>query len=626
MNQHRIETDLLVAGGGMSGVCAALAAARQGIRVVLIQDRSVLGGNASSEIRMHIVGADCHGSRKGWRESGLIEELKIEDAFRNPARCFPLWDVILYEKVMNEPNITLLLDTDVVGVETSVPDTWSLNRPVRSERMYEFTGPRGVRITSARAVRNLTEDEFIISAKFYADCTGDGRLGFEAGADFRIGREANALHGETIANDVDDVQTLGNSIMFTSKRHDQPVPFVAPPWARKFTPDQLKVGRGIRSWEYGFWWIEWGGTLDTIKDNLTTIRHELYGIALGLWDYVKNSGTYPDSANWALDWIGAIPGKRESRRFIGQHVLTQHDVQQAPVHTDEVAFGGWAIDLHPPKGIDAVDEPPFTPHHVENVFGIPLRCYYSRNVENLFFAGRNISATHVAFASTRVMATCSVGGEAVGFAAARCVKDGLKSPQQIVDDARLLSRLHDDMLNNDVTLLSRAPTGTADLIRHATIGSTSTAPGFHVDAVRDGRTRDELNPKTAELVKSHGWRSVPIAQGVPVSLDFSWTSPVAVRELHLWFDTGFSRELVLSPADGPYNRQGGSRVLRGPQPETVKDYDLLINGDVAVHVTGNYQRKVVHRFDRTVDVRSLQLRVHTTNGLPEARIFEVRAF
>ena len=147
-----------------------------------------------------------------------------------------------------------------------------------------------------------------------------------------------------------------------------------------------------------------------------------------------------------------------------------------------------------------------------------------------------------------------------------------------------------------------------------------------VDAVRDGRTRDELNPKTAELVKSHGWRSVPITQGVPVSLDFSWTSPVAVRELHLWFDTGFSRELVLSPADGPYNRQGGSRVLRGPQPETVKDYDLLINGDVAVHVTGNYQRKVVHRFDRTVDVRSLQLRVHTTNGLPEARIFEVRAF
>jgi len=626
MKTHLIETDLLVAGGGMSGVCAAIAAARQGIKVVLVQDRSVLGGNASSEIRMHIVGADQHGGRKGWRESGLIEELKLEDAVRNPARCFPLWDIILYEKVIAEPNITLLLDTDVVGVTTSVPDTWSPNRPERTDRLYEFTGPRGVRITSARAIRNLSEDEFVIRAKFYADCTGDGRLGFEAGADFRIGRETNAMHGETIAGEVDDVHTLGNSIMFTSKKHDAPVPFVAPPWARKFTPEQLKVGRGIHSWEYGFWWIEWGGMLDTIKDNHTTIRHELYAIALGLWDHVKNSGRFPESANWSLDWIGAIPGKRESRRFIGPHVLTQQDVQEARVHEDEVAFGGWAIDLHPPGGIDAVDEPPFTPHHVENVYGIPLRCYYSRNVENLFFAGRNISATHVAFASTRVMATCAVGGEAVGFAAAHCVKERIDSPQKLVEDSRQLRRLQETMLNADVTLVSKKPEKAGDLIGFATVTSGVNLSGFDIERVKDGATRDKVDPKTGELIEPHGWRSTPIDAASPASITFTWPKPVKMSELHLWFDTGFTRELVLSPADGPYRRKPETRVIRGPQPETVKDYEIVINGDVAFRISGNYQRKVVHRFERPADVQTLTLHVHATNGVPEARVFEVRAF
>ena len=303
MNQHFLEADLLVAGGGMAGVCAAIAAARAGLTVVLVQDRSVLGGNASSEIRMHIVGADCHGSRKGWRESGLIEELRLEDSVRNPERCYPLWDVILYEKVIAEANITLLLDTDVVGVEVAGIEGAS-RRPARTERLYEFIGPK-TRIVAARAVRQLTEDEFVIRAKFYADCTGDGRLGFEAGADFRIGRESEAMHGESLAVERDDIYTLGSSILITSRDVGKPVPFVAPPWARKFTPEQLKVGRGIHSWEYGFWWIEWGGMLDTIKDNCTTIRHELYGIALGIWDYVKNSGLFPDSRDWALDWIGA---------------------------------------------------------------------------------------------------------------------------------------------------------------------------------------------------------------------------------------------------------------------------------------------------------------------------------
>jgi hypothetical protein len=611
--QHVIETDLLVAGGGMAGVCAAIAAARQGIKVVLVQDRSVLGGNASSEIRMHIVGADQHNGRKGWRESGIIEELRLEDAARNPERCYPLWDVILYEKVMAEPNITLLLDTDVIGVEAE-HDGPAVDRPRRTERMYEFTGPRG-RIKSAKAIRALSEDEFIIKAKVFADCTGDGRLGAEAGADYRIGRESKAHFGEDLAQDVDDIHTLGNSILITSRDLGRPVPFTPPAWARKFDPSKLTMGRSINRWEYGFWWIEWGGMIDTIKDNHTTIRHELYGIALGLWDYVKNSGNF-DSATWALDWIGAIPGKRESRRFMGEHMLTQQDVQEARRFEDEVAYGGWPIDLHPPRGIDALDERPFIPHEVKEVYGIPLRCYYSRNIENLFFAGRDISASHVAFASTRVMGTCAVGGEAVGFAAAQCVKNNT-TPAKIVRDKEQLAQLQQTMLRQDVTLLHTAPA--AELAHLARITASSTAAGTSASNLIDGLTRDRLDPKTGEVVKSHGWRSGPLSPGQVEWIELSWEKPVAASELHLWFDSAFQREVMLTPSDWITKKQ-----VRGPQPETVRDYRVLINGEVVAEVSGNYQRKRMHRLKRPMTASTLRIEITATNGAPEARVLEVR--
>lgn len=611
--QNLIETDLLVAGGGMAGVCCAIRAARQGLKVVLVQDRSVLGGNASSEVRMHIVGADDHGNRRGTRESGLIEELRLEDAVRNPERCFPLWDVLLYEKVVAEANITLLLDTDIVGVEAT-HEADLPPRPPRTDRMYEFTGPRG-RITAARAVRNLSEDEFIIRAKFFADCTGDGRLGFEAGADFRIGRESSAMHNESLAGRTDDIYTLGNSILITSRKTDRPVPFVAPPWARKFDASKLTMGRGIRSWEYGFWWIEWGGTLDTIKDNHTTIRHELYAIALGLWDYVKNSGNHPESANWALDWIGAIPGKRESRRFLGEYILTEQDIREARHHADEVAYGGWPIDTHPPRGIDAIDEKPCDQHKVP-LFGIPLRCYYSRNIENLFFAGRDISATHIAFASTRVMATCAVGGEAVGFAAAHCIRHGLK-PSALVHNPQHMQDLQQTMLRHDTTLLNTRLL--PDQAHHARVTASSSVAPFDASNLLDGHTRDELDEKTAEVTAAHSWRSEPLSATAPQWIELAWEAPVEAAEVHLTFDTGFTRQLILSPSDGMT-----AHVVRGPQPETVRDYTLEIDGQVLAHVTGNYQRKRVHRLPSPRKLRTLRLTVQATNGAPEARLFAIR--
>src|SRR5262249_22186197 len=156
--------------------------------------------------------------------------------------------------------------------------------------------------------------------KICCDCTGDSRLGLETGADMRHGREARAEFNETLAPEKADAQTLGSSILFTSRQYDGPMPFTPPKWARKVSKDHLRF-RSTKSWEYGYWWIEWGGHLDTIRDN-EQVRFERLSIVLGVWDYIKNSGNHPESANWAMDWLGMIPGKRGSRRLNGDHVLT----------------------------------------------------------------------------------------------------------------------------------------------------------------------------------------------------------------------------------------------------------------------------------------------------------------
>lgn len=323
-----LECDLLVAGGGITGVCCALAAARLGARVILCQDRSALGGNASSEVRMHIVGATgLDGGAElqdELREGGIIEELRLDLAVQNPQRSPALMDLILYDKCRRELNLALLLNTTVVSAV--VED--ALIREVRAERPS-------------------TEDDFVIRAKTFVDCTGDGRLGIEAGAPFMRGRESRAQFGESLAQGEADAKTLGSSILFQARKHGRPMPFEAPPWARRFTADDFKLrpyGRGgfDLGLEYGYWWIEWGGCLDTLKDN-ERIRDELIAITLGVWDFVKNRSDI-DASHWALEWIGFVPGKRESRRFIGQHILTEHDLLASRPFPDAIAYGGWPIE------------------------------------------------------------------------------------------------------------------------------------------------------------------------------------------------------------------------------------------------------------------------------------------
>ena len=618
MDHHELECDVLVAGGGAAGVPCALAAARCGARVILCQNRSVLGGNASSEVRMHIVGADASGGRGSElateaREGGIIEEIRLDTAVRNPQRSPSMLDLIQYEKCRAEPNLTLMLNTTVTGVEMD-----------------------GARITHALTQRQSTEDQFRIAARVFVDCTGDGRLGAEAGAPFRHGREGQDEFGEGRALSQRDNRTLGSSILMTARRHDRPMPFVPPPWARRFTEEDLRLrshatGGVDRGLEYGYWWAEWGGQLHTIKDD-EEIRDELLAIVLGIWDHIKNntgpSATDHGADNWALDWFGFLPGKRESRRFIGQHILTEADVMESRAFEDAIAFGGWPIDTHPPEGVDAPDQHPCQQDPVPWLYDIPLRSCVSPTVANLMFAGRNISATHVAFASTRVMATCAVMGQGVGTSAAYAAGNQV-DPAALAGDTQAMRAIQQRLLREDAYLVGCTNEEDGDVARQATISASSHQPEAPPQAVSSGQTRAVSGPKGAPSGRSlpgpNRWMSDP-ASDLPAWLELRWDQPVRPAQIRLVFDTGMHRALTLTQSDAYADRMEWGR----PQSETVRDYRLeaLVEGEwrSLVSVEGNYQRQRVHELEDPPPAKALRLMVGATNGVDHARVCEVRVY
>jgi hypothetical protein len=396
-----LKSDLVVVGGGLSGVCCAITAARQGLEVVLFQDRPVLGGNSSSEVRLWVLGATSHmGNNNRWaREGGMIDELLLENAHRNPEGNPVIFDTIILEKVLNEKNIKLYLNTAV----------------------YEAEKEAGDEIRQVKAFCSQNSTVYVAAAPVFCDASGDGILGFLAGASFRMGAESRDEFDEAMAPASEYGELLGHSLYFYSKDMGRPVKYVPPSFALK---DISRIPRfkNFSAKEFGckLWWIEYGGRLDTVHQS-EEIKMELWKVVYGVWNYIKNSGAFPEAETMTLEWVGMIPGKRESRRFEGDYILTQHDIVEQRFFDDAVAYGGWSIDLHPADGVFS-EKPGCNQWHSKGVYTIPYRCYFSRNIRNLFLAGRIISASHVAFGSSRVMATSALGGQAVGMAAALCKK------------------------------------------------------------------------------------------------------------------------------------------------------------------------------------------------------------
>ncbi len=453
LKKIQLEADLPVVGGGLAGTCAAITAAREGVKVVLIQDRPVLGGNASSEVRLWALGATSHqGNNNRWaREGGVIDEIAVENTWRNREGNPLCFDALLLEKVKAEPNITLLLNTAVAGLDKD--------------------GPNRIKTVHAFCSQNSTL--YDVSSALFCDASGDGIVGHLSGAAYRVGAEGADEFDEKFAPSESYGELLGHTIYFYAKDTGAPVKYVAPEFALKDI-HQIPRHDQIQVKQYGcaLWWLEYGGRMDTVHDT-EEIKWELWKVAHGVWDYIKNSGKFPDAENQTLEWIGTIPGKRESRRMEGDYMISQSDIVEQKRFDDAVSFGGWAIDLHPADGVYSA-ESGCHQYHSKGVYQIPYRTMYSRNIENMFTAGRLISASHVAFGSTRVMMTCAHNAQAVGMAAAMCREEGL-CPRDLTETSRM-QRLQRRLLRSGQFIPHLSlPEDSGNLAHSATITASSEA-------------------------------------------------------------------------------------------------------------------------------------------------------
>ncbi len=579
--------DIVVVGGGISGVCAALAAARHGAKVALIQNRSVLGGNASSEVRMHICGADYHASKQNARETGIIEEILLDNRLINPQHSFSVLDTVLWEKVTFQDNLELFLNTHMTDVQMD-----------------------GARIVSFKAEQTTTERRFEFFADNFVDTTGDAVLSFRAGAEIRTGREARHEYDEELAPEQADDVMMGNTLMFESKDMGYHVQFKKPSWANTYTEEDLK-DRSHTDITAGYWWIELGGTeLSTTRDG-EVIRDELLKAVYGIWDHIKNGGDH-GADNYVLDWVGMLPGKRDSRRVLGDYVLNANDLFEARVFEDTVAYGGWPMDMHVKDGLKS-KESPTKWIETNDMYAIPYRSLYSRNVSNLFVGGRNISASHMAFGSTRVMATCGVIGQAIGTAAAMTVEKSI-SPREV--NTRI-KELQYRLLKDDCYLFGVQDTDPSNFALQANVSATSEQVGFDANKVINGFQRnigDQYNL----------WVSQPLtSQGETLTVDFGHT--ITVNEVIINFDSNLSNEIMIT-----ISKPNKVAQREGFPLEIVKDYriDYLLRDQIMLQhsVTDNHLRHNKILLDEPVACDAIQITVTATHGAPCARIFEVKVF
>ncbi|VGO20490.1 FAD-dependent oxidoreductase [Pontiella sulfatireligans] len=586
--------DVAVLGAGMAGISAAVAAARNGAKTVLVQDRPVLGGNASSEMRVTVNGV--HGLRvkdkkqpKIERETGIIEEIMIENWYYNPQESYPVWDHVLYNFCVREPNLTVMLNCQA------------------TEAIMD-----GAKIKSAVCWGYTNETEYVINAKQFVDCSGDGLLAATAGAEYRTGREGKAEFNESYAPDQPDGWTQGDTIMMITKDMGRPVPFYPPEYALPFDYEKAfkDKHRKIKQVKEGFWWVELGDEFDTIaarEDN----RHKLMAYFYGVWDHIKNSGDFPEADNLALDWVGSIPGRRESRRFMGDHVLCQNDMLDYRHFEDAVAYGGWSLDEHAPGGIENLDDPASFFHQgFEKLYEIPYRSLYSKNISNLQFSGRNASLTHIALSSTRIISTCAMMGQATGSAAAMCVDKGV-NPRDI---AQLhIKELQEQIIRDDTFIPNRPANDPKDLVRNDGMLFASPAKSGDVNLLTDGIGRDIYG-------EVHHWES----NSLPAEIQVVWEKPVELSKVELKGDTELHKKIAMHK--NPAKNEGQHTTV---PPELIKTMtiDAQVNGkwvQVAT-VENNLVRRIKTEFP-TVRATAIRLNIKEVHGKPTAKVFEVRAY
>jgi hypothetical protein len=456
--------DLVVVGGGISGTCAAISAARNGVNVALVHERSTLGGNSSSEVRLF---PEDTCSFSTWiKESGILEEIAVEERVRNwepyiEGLMNSHWDLVLYEWAKREKNLTLFLNTTMREVEMADES----------------------HIHAVHGAQLGTEREFVLAAPLFIDASGDGVLGYRSGAQFHWGPELQSEYHEQLAPLEPGTGLMGNTLFFRARDIGKPIQYNRPDWAAAFDTEQDLTHREHGHIDCGYWWIEVGAPLHPIKDN-EQIRDEALRQLLGVWDHIKNhctqEGVRERAQNYALEFVGFWPYKRESRRILGDYTLTEKDVRDPALHPDDIAYGAWGIDIHVRGGIHERNTPPYpSPRSDQNFqqrgtipYGIPLRSCYSRNVVNLLTAGRPIGASYVAFASSRVLPTGAIVGQGVGAAAGLCKKYQCTPSLVARDHANELQQL---LLRQDASIPGVDNLDPQDLARNSQVVASSDA-------------------------------------------------------------------------------------------------------------------------------------------------------
>lgn len=606
--------DVIVVGGGMAGLCAAIAAARQGVHTALIQARPVLGGNASSEIRIHISGADQSLKQPDYAEGGLLYELMLENKKNNEQFSYSVWDMVLFEKAKEEKNLEVFFNTVMYDCET-----------------------KDDRIVSIYCVQETTEMRYQLYAPVFVDATGNGTLGYYAGAEYRKGSEPQSEFGELHAPQQPNNYRMGNSILLKAKDMGHPVKFTPPSFAKKLTEEQLAKRihcvqmrdtincddspnpeeykrtsmTSSACVDYGYWWLELCGDGEDIITEYEAIRDDLIAYAYGIWDHIKNNkeGIHEHHAeNYALEWVGALPGVRESRRLVGDYLLSETDILEHKIFEDAVCYGGWCVDLHAPHGLLDFNLLPSDCNFYDGVYTIPYRSYYSKNIKNLYMAGRDISTTRLGLASTRIIGCCAIGGEAVGIAAALCNKYAC-DPRELAPHVKELQQL---ILKEDGFLPGFKNEDEKDLALKVKITASSWEQGGEPEKVANGISR-----KLGE--EQNGWVTKP-----GECLIMKWDETKEIREIRLTFESNFAYPIRVTMAP---LRQAQQR--NGVPEELVKDVkiELYREGKKTgeAFVKDNYQRLCSVGIG---DVPADEIRVipESTNGAEQAVIHEIRVY
>ncbi len=571
--------DLVVVGGGVAGTCAAVSAARLGLNVALVQDRPVLGGNNSSEVRVHLQGKT---NLPPYPALGnLVREL--DSGMSGNARPPENYD-----------------DAKKLGVATAEPKL-ALFLNMHAYR----TEMAGDNIAAVLAKDTRTGQEWRFPARWFADCTGDGTVGFLAGAEYRMGRESRAETGEALAPEQPDAMTMGSSVMWYSAETEAPSPFPECPLAEAFTEDTAqKVTTGNWNWETG------------MNQNQVTeieqIRDHALRVIYGNWAFLKNhSADKEQYANRKLDWVAYVAGKRESRRLLGDVVLQQQDIEFRREFEDACVTTTWTIDLHYPEPKNAEQFPGREFRSIAEQkeivpYPIPYRCLYSRNIENLFMAGRNISVTHVALGTIRVMRTGGMMGEVVGMAASLCRKHDTTPRGVYAHHLRELQALMLAGVGQPPREAALQPPPWRDaagpnlaLAASVAVSSTLDPAQYPPAHIHDGVI--DLDNSSSR------WCSA--REGIPHTVDFRWDTPQTISAVRI----------VSGWRTGPFDIQGCVEAFALQVLE-----DGVWRDIPGTAMTNNTRHDWHARFD-PVTADRVRLEIRGAEG-DLARIFEVELF